>query len=75
MKKEKIKEILIDVYGATVYLSALTMMVTAIGLGLMSVLYITESNVLQAFASILIAGLIIYYSITLMKQIVIDRGA
>ena len=74
MNKEKVKEAMIDVFGVTVFISALLMIITAFGLSVMSVIYMTDRELIQSLASVLIAGIFIYYSIILMKQISIDQN-
>lgn len=74
MKKDKIKELMIDVYGVTVFVSAWLMVVTALVLTVMSITYVIDRELVQSVTSALIAGVLIYYSIILMKQVAIDRG-
>ena len=74
MNKEKIKEFMIDGYGITVFISSLVMIIIVLGLAVMSVIYLIEREILQSVVSAVIAGIFMYYSIILMKQIAIDRG-
>ena len=74
MDKEKIKEYMIDLYGIAIFISSLSMILIVLGLVVISVIYLTQSEVVNAVVSTLLAGLLLSYSIILMKQIAIDRG-
>ncbi len=74
MSKEKAKELMIDIYGAIIFLSALVMLVMSLVLSVMSVGYVVDREILSSMATITLAGILIFYSIVLMRQIAIDGG-
>ena len=69
MTKEKVKEILIDIYGVTVFTSALIMTAIALTLAVLSVLFVLDEEVIRPALSIAIAGTLLYYSFLLIRQI------
>ena len=69
MSKERIKEILIDIYGLTVFTTALLMTAIALLIAVMSIVFLLQGEVVRPIVCLVASGVLIVYSVQLMRQI------
>jgi len=69
MNKQKVKETLIDIYGLTVFITALLLTSMVLLLSVMAVLFLLDSEIIRPLMCIGISGIFILYSVKLISQI------
>jgi len=68
-QQNKTKELLVDIYGLTVFVTSLLLIVIALGLCLMSMIYLTDGELIRPAMTTAVGGVMLFYSINLIRQI------